>query len=254
MAFQQVGMLIAAFFLCAIGVLLLGDGLYARFTHLRVNGNVVGVRQKGDCYYPVYSYMLPTGETFESTADSGSSFTKGKETYRVVPLLVSRQDPLKVSPANSYAGYIIGIFFLAPGAGLAYAALTVFPVTFLTWAILGVFIFIGAMRFRKYIIPKEQRLAPADWKATRKAERRKAMESLPVRQIEDILASPEVAAKRELERKNGRMAAPVVLLFALGLMYGGYHEYNQMAQFDVMPLVISGAGVLLLLLFFRLMR
>lgn len=231
-AFQQAALFLAALFFLAIGGLFLWNEVWARLTSVRVTGNVVGVRQKGACYYAVYSYMLPSGETFESTADSGSSFIKGKETNRTTPLLVSKKDPLRVRPANSYSGGILGILLLTPGVMLARFFLASSQTTPLTWLVLGGIIFYGAMRFRKFIIPKNERLSPAAWKESRKAARQKEMESLPLRQIEDILASPEMKAEKEKQKKDSRFAAPFVLLFAVGLMYGGYTEYGKISSLE----------------------
>jgi predicted RND superfamily exporter protein len=79
---------------------------------LRVQGTVVGVREKSGSYTPVYRYMLPSGDTFEATSNTGSSLTKGKETHSTAALMVFQEDPLTVCPVNSYAAAIIGFIML----------------------------------------------------------------------------------------------------------------------------------------------
>lgn len=242
-AFQQVMALIAALVCLALGGLLFGNWVYWRIRATRVSGTIVGVRQKDKFYYTVYSYMLPTGETFEATSDTGYGTMKGQETNRIVPLLVFPEEPLKVTPANSFVMSIVGLVLMAPGFFFLHMALFSYPVTWLTGVILAAFVLYGAMGFRKFIIPKEQRLAPEDWKAQRKAARRKEMESLPIRQMEDILATPEMTAELALQRKNSRLAAPFVLLFALGTMYGAYDLYNKMSALQVHGISASGTVV-----------
>src|SRR5579871_6136728 len=101
-AFNQVGMFAAATICLAIGGLILGDSLYWRLYALRVTGTVIGVVPNGNTYTPVYRYTGPDGRSHEARSNSGSSSVKGKETGRVVHLMVAPHNPGLACESGAY--------------------------------------------------------------------------------------------------------------------------------------------------------
>ena len=95
-AVNQVLMLVGALFCGALGGLLVGNAVYLRVHVVRVQGQVIGVRQNGSCFNAVYRYALPSGETHEGTSLEGSESVRGKETGSLVPLWVMPEKPAEV--------------------------------------------------------------------------------------------------------------------------------------------------------------
>jgi hypothetical protein len=77
-ALNQVGLLLAALVCGGIGALFVGNAAYWRLHAIRVQGEVIGVRQGGKCYNTVYRYTLPSGESHEATSREGSSSLRGR--------------------------------------------------------------------------------------------------------------------------------------------------------------------------------
>lgn len=242
-AYQQVLALIGSFFLLGISSVLTWDGLHSHVNAWRVDGTIVGVREKNGVYYSVYSYTLPNGETREATDNSGSNIVKGRETGSHITLLVSRDDPQKARPAKNTLEYVIAALFALPGGFLLWYGLVAYPLTPLTGVILLGFCIYGAYRFKTHMIPRNERLSPSAWMAARQVERKKEMESHPVRPLEELLNTPEKQIEREKQQRTARAAAPLLLLFAAGLIYFGYTEYKTVTNLEETGLRATGTVV-----------
>src|SRR5215470_5905703 len=133
-AYNQVGFFIGAFICLGIGGFILGNAFYWRVHALRASGTIIGVMAKAGIYTPVYRYALG-GQSHLAKSDTGSSSVRGKETGRVVPLMISTHNPTEARQANSYLFDIIGIVFFVPGIWLGYVALTAYPITRMTWIV-----------------------------------------------------------------------------------------------------------------------
>jgi len=64
-AVNQVAAFMGALACWGLGGWLVGSAVYWRLHAVRVSGEVIGVRQKGNCYNSVYRYLAPSGETCE---------------------------------------------------------------------------------------------------------------------------------------------------------------------------------------------
>src|SRR5271165_1588820 len=95
-AFNQVGLLIGALGCAALGAVLLGNALYWRLHAVRVQGEVIGVRQRGNMFRSVYRYTLPSGQSAEATSSEGSSSLRGRDTGAPCPLLIIPERPDEV--------------------------------------------------------------------------------------------------------------------------------------------------------------
>jgi hypothetical protein len=215
-AWNQIGFMIGGLFCLGLGGLLLGWGISRRLKGQRVEGEIIGVRHKDGFNYPVWRYILPSGETRESTSHVGvGGSARGMETGKCVPLLVDPENPDEAEAANSYITEIIGLILAAPGVLFLKAAFTSGPVTPMTWLMGAGFVAYGGAKLHKLIIPKEQRAAsPQAWMAERKAARRAELASIPVTAAEAIVPTPQEMKQQATNNK----VAPFLIFAALGLL------------------------------------
>src|SRR6266700_1201184 len=164
-AFNQIGFMFGGFIFLGLGLLVAGHEIYWRLHATRVPGTIKGVREKGGIYYTVYRYMLPTtGAEVEATSSSGSNSISGRVTGSSVPLLVFPDKPDQAEPASSWLFTIIGLILALPGVFFLWLAFTAWPVTSMTWIMLGLYLFYAVFHLKKIFIPKDKRLPPVLWK------------------------------------------------------------------------------------------
>jgi uncharacterized protein DUF3592 len=214
-AYNQVGLFLGAAFCLGLGGLLLGNALYWRLHAHRASGTIIGVIASGTTYVPVYRYTTPEGETHEARENVSSSGTAGKETGRVVPLMIAAHNPSSARAANSYWLEIIGIVLVLPGLVLAYVALTAYPVTPMTWIMGAAMILYLVERGRRTLIPKGQRLSVEEWKKQHGMSA--TIDLTQVKRIEDIVAAAP-QQMRQAQPPQARKWAPVIGLFAILLV------------------------------------
>jgi len=213
-AWNQAGLLVGAALIAALGSVLLGYQLRWRVHAQRVTGTIIGVRPSArGTYFPVYRYQLPDGTTCEATSDTGSSATSGMTTGRTVALRVFADHPDMASDANGHAALVIGLAALAAGGTLAYIALTAWPVTSMTWVMLGVIALYGASKLRKLIPSRDRGPVVPVWRQWQKTKE----QASDVRPIEEITSSPDALEQRAKQQKTNRILAPVCVLVGLGL-------------------------------------
>jgi hypothetical protein len=228
MAFQQAAMILGGGLCFLIGVGILGNGLYWRLKAERVEATIIGIRKKDIHYYPVYRYVLPSGETRESTSSTGTNSMRGMETGKTVRLMVFPDKPEEARPAASILYLFVGLFFLGPGILFLKIALFSYPLTIYSYAMLGGLVLMGALKFSRHIVPKEQRGTIAQWREKRKAERAKEWENSPVRPVEEFRDTPEGIKAVAQERQQARVAMPILLVIGCAMIYGGYHFGQKM--------------------------
>ena len=188
-AYNQVGLFIGALICLGLGGLVLGNDLYWRLHALRAPGVIIGVIAKDGMYAPVYRYTLPDGQTHEAKSDTSSGMTRGKETGRVVPLMISAHNPTQARPVNSYILDLIGLIILVPGIVMGYIAVTAFPVTKMTWVMAAALLLYLAEHGRRIIIPKGQRMSLAEWRKQHGLGPDATIDLAQVKRIEDLVSS-----------------------------------------------------------------
>src|SRR5207237_9645210 len=99
-AYQQVGLFVGALVSFGLGALVLGYSIYWQVHALRVTGTIIGVVAEGGMYAPVYRYTSPDGISHEAKSNISSGTAAGKETGRVVPLLISPHNPALAQEAG----------------------------------------------------------------------------------------------------------------------------------------------------------
>ncbi len=220
-AYNQVGFFIGALVCLGIGGLILGNTVYWRVHALRAQGTVIGVIANGGTYTPVYRYTLADGQSQVAKSDTGSSWVRGKETGRVVPLMISAHNPTEAREAGGYVLDLIGLVFAVPGILFGYIALTAYPITRMTWIMAAAMLLYLGERAWRVFIPKGQRLSIEEWRQQHDLGQA-TLDLTNVKPIETIVSAPEVAQARLKQSQSYKtivpiLAAVVVLLLGIGV-------------------------------------
>lgn len=240
-AYAQVGLFIGALTCLGIGGFVLGSAFYWRVHALRASGTIIGVTAKDGVYTPVYSYAQG-GQTHLAKSDTGSSSVRGKETGRVVPLMISAHNPTEAREANSYLFDMIGIIFFVPGIWLGYTALTAYPVTPMTWIMAIAMIAYLAERGYRILIPKGQRISIEDWKKLHHLGET-TVDLTGVKPIETTISAPDVQQAQQKQLQNYKKIAPILGVFAIILVCVGIYESVKIARLEATGLRTQGEVV-----------
>jgi uncharacterized protein DUF3592 len=247
-AYNQAGLFVGGLFCLAAGCFLLGYAYYQRTRAFRATGTIIGVLYKDDMFCPVYRYTAPDGQSHVAKSDSKASWSRGKETGRVVPLLISRRNPAQAREAKGYVPEIAGIGVLAFGLWLAYTALTSYPITWLTWLVTFAFVAVF-LADRAYRILGKGRSVPLDqwkqrlkdeWDQQLRAKEETSIDLADVKPIEQILADPE---RQRTDARQLKIAAPFLAVFAVFLVGFGIQESKHIARLDAAGLRAEGEVV-----------
>lgn len=213
-AYNQVGMFFAGLVCLGLAGIILGSSLYARVHAIRASGTIIGVLNENSVYFPVYRYTTADGQTHEAKSNTGSGSVRGKETGRIVPLMISAHNPSEATEAGNYLFDIIGLVLLIPGVWLAYTALTAYPVTRMTW-IMGIALLVYAgERLHRIFTLKGQRISVAEWKKLHNIGSAGAVDLANVKPIETLATPLQQGARAQ----NSKLAGPLVGLFAIVLI------------------------------------
>jgi hypothetical protein len=229
-AYNQVAMFFGAMICLGFGGLILVNSLYWRVHAVRARGTIIGVTTRNDLHFPMYRYTSQ-GMTCEAKSDSGSNVARGKETGRIVPLLVSPHNPTEVRQANNYSLEIIGTLMIAPGLWLGYTALTAYPITPMTW-VMGVALLIYLLeRAYRVLIPRGQHLSIEQWKTLTHADQSCAIDLTKVRPIEELSSSNQATTKNN-DWQQSRWAVPILMVFAVILLCVGIYQSTMIARLE----------------------
>lgn len=217
-AFAQTGYIIGGMILMVVGGVILADWLRWKAKAEEVEAEIIGVKPRGDVFLPVYRYMLD-GVTQEAVSNSGSSSLGGKDTGTRVKILVMRNDPGRAQPARAPIWPLVGLLLAAPGVYMVWMAFTKYEVTGFTWATLATLAIMSFNRFRRSVIPKNQRLSREEWRMSKRME----TDALPVYTAEDIRQSPEMQRREAFYEKQGRVAGPILMLLGAAAIGGAVY-------------------------------
>jgi hypothetical protein len=241
-AYNQVGLFIGAFIFLGIGGFILGNAFYWRVHALRASGTIIGVIAKDGVYTPVYRYELQGGQTHLAKSNTGSGSVRGKETGRVVPLLISAHNPTEAQEANSYLFDIIGIVFFVPGIWFGYTALTAYPITLMTWFMAAAMLVYLAERGYRILIPKGQRVSIEEWKKQHHINGT-TIDLSEVKPIENIVSMPDAQQARQNQLQNNKRAIPILVIFAVILVSVGIYQSKTIARLEASGLRAQGEVV-----------
>lgn len=242
-AYNQVGLFIGALICLGLGGLVLGNDLYWRLHALRAPGVIIGVIAKNGMYAPVYRYTLPDGQTHEAKSDTSSGMTRGKETGRVVPLMISAHNPTQARPVNSYVLDFIGLIILVPGVVMGYIAVTDFPVTKMTWVMAAALLFYLVEHGRRIIIPKGQRISLAEWRKQHGLDLDATIDLAQVKRVEDLASSVDGQGSAQEQSRQARKWTLIVGIFALILFAAGIYQSRRLAHLEASGLRAEGEVV-----------
>lgn len=237
-AYNQVGFFIGAFICLGIGGFILGNAFYWRVHALRASGTIIGVIAKAGIYTPVYRYALG-GQSHLAKSDTGSSSVRGKETGRVVPLMISAHNPTEARQANSYLFDIIGIVFFVPGIWLGYVALTAYPITRMTWIVAVALIVYLAERGHRILIPKGQRISIEEWKKQHHLGET-TIDLTEVKPIENIVSAPDVQRVQQAQLQSYKKFAPLIAIFSIILIAVGVYQSVKITRLEARGLRAPG--------------
>jgi uncharacterized protein DUF3592 len=240
-AYNQVGLMMGALVCLGLGGLILGNSLHWRLHASRVPATIVGVIARGGMYTPVYRYTSPDGQTRQAKSHVSSGAVRGKETGRVVRLMISPYDFSDVQEADGWLIDAIGALLLGTGAALAYVAIAAYPVTWMTWLMAAIMLAYLAEHGRRLLIPKAQRPSYAEWRQRRAAAA--AVDPAEVTPIETLMAAPDVQAKLQTQARSNRRAAPLVAAFAVLLLAVGIYQARNIARLESTGLRARGEVV-----------
>jgi uncharacterized protein DUF3592 len=241
-AYNQVGLFIGALVCLGIGGFILGDALYWRVHASRASGTIVGVIAKNGVYTPVYRYALQSGQTHLAKSNTGSGWIRGKETGRVVSLMISAHNPTQAQEANNYLFDLIGLVFLVPGIWLGYTAITAYSITPMTWLMAVAMLVYLAERGYRILIPKGQRVSIEEWKKQHHIDNA-AIDPAEVKPIEGIVSAPDVRQAQQKQLQNYRKAVPFLGLFAIILFSLGIYASVQISRLEAKGLRATGEVV-----------
>jgi hypothetical protein len=241
-AWNQVGFFIGAVVCLGIGGLILGNSVYWRVHALRAQGTVIGVIANGGTYTPVYRYTLADGQSHVAKSDTGSSVVRGKETGRVVPLMISAHNPTQARAAGGYLLDLIGLVFALPGVLFGYIALTAYPITRMTWFMAAAMLLYLGERAWRTLIPKGQRLSIEDWKKLHNIGET-TLDLSNVKPIETLVSAPEVAQARLQQTKSYRMIVPILAAVAVLLLGIGVFQSMKISRLETQGLRAQGQVV-----------
>jgi len=231
-AVNQVGAFMGALACWGVGGLLVGSAVYWRLHAVRVSGEVIGVRQKGNCYNSVYRYVAPSGETCEATSIEGSSSLRGRDTGTQVPLLVIPDKPREVQEARDHIITVVGVVLLAVGAGIFWFAVRSWHVGPMTWVVALVFVVHLLNGLRKIVVPRDKSLRSFSLRELIARKEAAAMPASPAVRLEDMAGLPEKRASQVAQRASLRRLAPFLLLAGLGCLALGVRQSKGLMRLE----------------------
>jgi hypothetical protein len=242
-AWNQVGFFIGAVVFLGIGGLILGNSIYWRVHALRAQGTVIGViANGGGTYTPVYRYTLADGQSHVAKSDTGSGWVRGKETGRVVPLMISAHNPTQARAVGGYGFDLIGLVFALPGVMFGYVALTAYPITRMTWFMAAAMLLYLGERAWRTIIPRGQRLSIEEWKKQHNIGQA-TLDLSNVKPIETFVSAPEVVQARLMETQSYRTIVPILAAVAVLLLGIGVYQSLAISRLEAHGLRAEGRVV-----------
>src|SRR5260221_545157 len=240
-AYDQIGMFIGAIVCLGLGGLILGNSLYWRIHALHASGTIVGVVSRNGTYTPVYRYTLQDGQTHIAKSNTGSGSVRGKETGRVVPLMISAHNPTEAQETDSYLFDIIGLVLIVPGVWFGYTALTAYPITPMTWIMAIAMLVYLAERGHRVLIPKGQRLSIEEWRKQHGTA--STLDLTDVKPIEEIISAPDVQQAEQRQLQSSRKMAPLIGIFAVALVGLAIFQGMKIAHLEAVGLRAQGQVV-----------
>jgi hypothetical protein len=236
-AYQQVGLFIGALVCFGLGALILGNAIYWHLHALRATGTIIGVVAEGGTYAPVYRYTAPDGQIREAKSNISSGSPAGKQTGRVVPLLISPHNPAEAQQAGirslESVFILIGVVMVVVGLWIGTTAITAYPVTRMTWIMAAGMAIYFAWHVRRSVTPGARRPFLDAWKQWRNLRTPAAGVDLSrVKPIEQLVSAADLQRSAEQRSKQSKWAVPIVGFFIVILVGVAIHEGQRVARLE----------------------
>lgn len=218
-AYIQALMIVFGVIIFVLGGLIISSEVRSSPDQKIIRATIIGVRRKGDIYFPVFEYTSRNGEKIQAESSSGSSALGDKMPGERVSIKVSEADPTWATP-RGLTFSLVALFLILVGGGMIGGSLYFVEWSIVTAVVWGAVAFYFLLKIRKIIIPKGQRLSTAQFRIKMKTERDMERSSLPLQQMGDIFP-----LLRQEQRRIYR-SAPMMAVIALMLAGYGYHGYS----------------------------
>lgn len=219
--FAYVGALFVVFGLALVGIggLIVASEARSSPDQKNFKSTIIGVRRRGDIYFPVFEYTSRNGEKIRAESSSGSAALGDKIPGTHALIKVSDDDPTWATP-RGYTFSLIALFLLSLGSCMIGGAFYFVEWNLVTAAVWGAVALHFLLKLRKIIIPKGQRLTAIQFKFKMKTERDLERSSLPLLQMGDIFPLLRT------EQRRIYRSAPMMAVIALTMAGYGYHGYS----------------------------
>ena len=177
------------------------------------------MRLSGRLYYPVYRYTSPAGRRFQATSDVPFGVSPKLVTGRKLRLLYLKKHPDRVAEAGVQIVEAVGWGLLALAALAVGLAMTLWPITTVTWLMVGV-VSVAVIYGLRRAMPLRGE------KPFTSLTRQPPPEDLigaPVQPIEEILSGPIRAERQRKQRIAGLIVTPILVAAGVGVFALGAH-------------------------------
>ncbi|GEM_PF-6865448 len=240
-AYIQGVFVLGGLILWALGLLIIFADFLKLSGQRMTKAKIIGVRARSSehknrsstIYYPVFEYVDDNGQMVKAESLSGSSLLKNKIPGSYTRIKVIKDSPNWVTPTG-YVWPIIALILIFAGNCLLYGTLTFAPLTTVTFCVW----FLGAahlaFKLKKIFIPKNLRETKIKFMNRKLHQRDSERKSLP------MLDGTAVALLLRKHDKEQQAIFPIIVLFALGCIYGGYYFLEKENTFIQTASVVTG--------------
>jgi hypothetical protein len=217
--FGQIASIFGGLFFMLLGSAIFYTIAVWRFRGQQVEGEIIGIRRRGDQFHTVYRYALPAGGFCEATSVQGSGSPIGRTTGRRVALRVMPDKPAEAHEAASAPMWLLASGLVGGGGWLTYYSVTAWKHSVVTWILLALAaIYAGRKLWRK--------LAPYLAKLRSQPGVADAWSAVPIETAETMGVLPETERLQIRQSRPNRTGAIfcVAGLVVLATAYFSTHK------------------------------
>jgi Protein of unknown function (DUF3592) len=212
----QIFDVLGGLFLLLIGAAIFYTLLAWRLRGLTVDGEIVGVRQRGPHFHGVYRYVLPNGESREATSIQSYNNTHDFQTGRHVPIQVMADKLDEAREQHAPMLWALAVGTLVSGAWLVYLGATVSRHSPIAWVMLVLtvtFVANWLWSRAKDLFAKMQPVPVPE-----------PLNALPIRPIESPAAFPSGTLRLTSPRSKTRRTGAIFIVLGLAVFALDYWQ------------------------------
>jgi len=220
----------------------LADGGDVTKGHNRKVGKIKRQHYSNQHYTAIYEYRDADGQMVQAEGRTATNWLADKVPGATMTLMI-RPDRPDEAETPGIMMPVFGLVFLLPGLfliGMAVSQMEFNPATILL--LLAGAGFTG-WKIKGTIIPKEQRESKEEF-AARRAEKRK-LKKEKKKKDGYIMTAAEIRERMVFLDRQALITVPIVMLFSILIIAGGFHLLNQMQGFSERGVRVDGevAGI-----------